>query len=96
MRLRLCRLAAALALFGTPVVAVAQVIPPRDLPGRERERFIEQQAPRAQPRGTAISLPSTVAPPGAESIRLVVSAVRITGSSSGAGSRCTPCRRRAG
>jgi hemolysin activation/secretion protein len=79
MRLRLCRLAAALALFGTPVVAVAQVIPPSDLPGRERERFIDPQPARAQPRGTVINLPSTVAPQGAESIRLVVSAVRITG-----------------
>ena len=63
-----CRLLAVLAMLFLPVVAVAQVIPPSAQPGRERERFVEPQAPRAQPGGV-IALPSTVAPPGAERIR---------------------------
>jgi hemolysin activation/secretion protein len=73
-----CRLLAVLAFLFLPAVAVAQVIPPSEQPGRERERFREPTAPRAQPGGT-ISLPSTVAPAGAESIRLTVSRVVITG-----------------
>jgi hemolysin activation/secretion protein len=79
----LCRYAAALALLGMPMAAVAQVIPiiPRsELPGREQQRFTEPQAPRAQPRGPVITLPSTVAPEGAASVKLVVRAVDITGS----------------
>jgi hemolysin activation/secretion protein len=68
---------AVLALLFLPVAAVAQVVP-GDLPGRERERFREPTAPRAQP-GTVITLPSTVAPAGAESIRLTVGRVVITG-----------------
>jgi hemolysin activation/secretion protein len=62
-----------------PVTAVAQVIPPSAQPGRERERFVEPQAPAARPGGATITLPSTVAPPGAEGIRLTVSRVVITG-----------------
>jgi len=62
-----------------PVSAVAQVIPPSAQPGRERERFVEPQGPRAQPVGPTISLPSTVAPAGAESIMLSVSRIVITG-----------------
>ena len=79
MLLSLCRLVAALAMVGMPVVAAAQVIPPSDLPGRERERFVEPPTARAQPRGTVITLPSTVAPAGADTVRLTISAVRITG-----------------
>ena len=37
----LCRVAAALAFIGIPTVAIAQLIPPTDQPGRERERFVE-------------------------------------------------------
>jgi hypothetical protein len=40
-----CRIAAALAMLAVPVVAVAQVIPPSEQPGRERERFIEPPRP---------------------------------------------------
>jgi hemolysin activation/secretion protein len=76
----LCRVAAALAITSIPVAAIAQVIPPSDLPGRERERFIEPPAARAQPRGPVITLPSTVAPPGAETVKLVISGVRLSGS----------------
>ena len=74
-----CRLLAVLAFLLLPAVAVAQVIPPSAQPGRERERFVDPQAPRAQPGGDTISLPSTVAPAGAEGIRLTISRVIITG-----------------
>ena len=86
MYLRLCRYAAALALLGMPTAAVAQLIPGRDvisgsnLPGQERQRFETPPAARAQPRGPVIALPSTVAPAGAESVKLVVRAVQVTGS----------------
>lgn len=73
-----CRLFAALAILLLPVGAAAQ-IPQSELPGRERQRFIEPQAPRAQPGGDTISLPSTVAPPGAEKITLTISRVVVTG-----------------
>src|SRR3954471_24033473 len=74
-----CRFWAVLAILFVPVTAVAQVIPPSAQPGRERERFVEPQAPAARPGGATITLPSTVAPPGAEGIRLTVSRVVITG-----------------
>ena len=73
-----CRLFAVLLML-VPVAAVAQVIPPDAQPGRERERFVEPQRPRAQPGGDNISLPSTVAPQGAERITLTISRVVITG-----------------
>ncbi len=60
--------------------AMAQVIPPSAQPGRERERFIQPPAPRAQPGGPAISLPSTVAPPGADKVKIVIRGVRVVGS----------------
>ena len=75
-----CRFFAVLAILCFPVVAAAQVIPPSEQPGRERERFIEPRAPRAQPGGT-IALPSTVAPSGAETIRLTIRRVVVTGAS---------------
>lgn len=73
------RLAAALAFFAVSTAAVAQVIPPSAQPGRERERFTEPPTPRAQPGGPAISLPSTVAPPGANKILLKLRGVHIVG-----------------
>ena len=76
----LCRVATALAFIGIPAVANAQLIPPSDQPGRERERFVEPTAPRAQPRGPVIALPSTVAPAGAEAITLTIRSVSVTGS----------------
>ena len=42
--------------------AIAQVIPPSEQLGRERERFTQPTAPQAQPGPGAISLPSTAAP----------------------------------
>jgi len=81
----LCRYAAALALLGMPVAAVAQVlpapiIPPSERPGREPQRFEQPVLPRAQPRGPVITLPSTVAPEGAESVKLVIRSIQVTGS----------------
>src|SRR5262245_28462705 len=74
----LIRTFAVLALTLLPVCAVAEVSR-GDLPGRERARFVEPAAPRARPGGDSISPPSTVAPGGAESIRLTISRVVITG-----------------
>jgi hemolysin activation/secretion protein len=74
-----CRLMAALAMVVAATAAMAQAVPPSVQPGRERERFTPPQAPLSQPGGTAISLPSTVAPPGAERIKVRVRAVRIDG-----------------
>src|ERR1044072_5977510 len=75
----ICRLLAVLLLL-LPAVAAAQPIPSGALPGTERTQVAPpQQGPRAQPIGGSISLPSTVAPPGAESIMLTVSRIVITG-----------------
>ena len=74
------RLFAALAILMLPVGAAAEVrVSPSDAPGRERERFVDPAPPRAQPGGGTISLPSTVAPAGAEKITLTISRVVITG-----------------
>jgi hemolysin activation/secretion protein len=69
---------AATLLFAS--AAVAQIIPPSEQLGRERERFTQPPAPQAQPGPGAISLPSTVAPTGAANITIIVRDVRITGS----------------
>jgi hemolysin activation/secretion protein len=74
------RLFAALAILLLPVGAAAEVrLSPGDAPGRERERFVDPAPPRAQPGGDSISLPSTVAPQGAERITLTISRVVVTG-----------------
>src|SRR5512132_3472809 len=75
-----CRIAAALAITGFTVTAYAQVIPPGDLAGRERQRFQQPPTAPAVSSGPAVSLPSTEAPPGAEGIFLVVRRVEIVGS----------------
>jgi hemolysin activation/secretion protein len=73
------RMIAAAAILTVSLPAVAQVIPPSELPGRERQRFEQPTPPRAQPGGAPITLPSTVAPPGAENIKVRVRGVRIEG-----------------
>ena len=72
------RVFAVLATLLLPFEAVAQ-IPSSEQPGRERDRFAEPPQARAQPGGGTISLPSTVAPAGAETITLTVSRVIVTG-----------------
>jgi hemolysin activation/secretion protein len=72
-------LIAILAIVGVSATATAQPVPPSAQPGRERERFVDPPAPRAQPGGT-ITLPSTVAPDGADAIRLTVRGFKIVGS----------------
>lgn len=62
------------------VQALAQVIPPGAQPGRERELFTQPPVPRAQPSGPTISLPSTVAPAGAEKVKIVIRSVTVVGS----------------
>jgi len=75
----ICRLLAVLALVLMPVVAAAQPIPSTAAPGREREQIAPPvQGPRAQPTAT-VTLPSTVAPAGAESLMLTISRIVITG-----------------
>jgi hemolysin activation/secretion protein len=69
-----------LAIVLLPIAANAQVIPPSEQPGRARERFVEPPAPKAQPRGPMITLPSTVAPSGADKITFVLRGITIVGS----------------
>ena len=81
-------IAAALAMASVSFAAVAQVVPPgaqivppSDQPGRERERerFERLPAPLAQPGGPAISVPGIEAPPGAAETKLVIRQIRIVG-----------------
>ena len=76
-----CRFLAALALlvFSQLLPAAAQIIPSSELPGRARERFEQPRAPLSQPGGAVVSLPSTVAPEGAEKLMVTVRGVRIVG-----------------
>src|SRR5260370_25620277 len=55
------------------------VIPPSVQPGREQQRFTEPPPPLSQPRGPAISLPSTVAPKGADRVKVFIRGVTIAG-----------------
>src|SRR6185437_1733379 len=74
-------LLAALALVSLMTTAAkAQVVPPSDLPGLERQRFIEPPAAQSQPAGPVVTLPSTVAPPGADKVFVLVQDVKVTGS----------------
>ena len=75
-----CRIGtiAVAAMLSASLTAYAQV-PPGDTPGRERGRFQEPEVPRAQPGGPSIRLPSTIAPQGADKIKLVLRSVRIVG-----------------
>lgn len=75
------------------MAAAAQVIPPAEQPGRQRERFEQLPAPQARPAGLAVTLPSTVAPKGAEKIFLRVRGVRIVGSTVYTGEQLAPLYR---
>jgi hemolysin activation/secretion protein len=76
-------LVAAVLWLAASAAASAQPVPPSipqsEQPGRVRERFTEPQAPLAEPAGRRIALPSTVAPEGAEKIRLMIRAIVIEG-----------------
>jgi hemolysin activation/secretion protein len=75
------RLLVAAAMLIASLPATAEIaVPGSELPGRERERFVQPQGPLSQPRGAVISLPSTVAPAGADKIMVIVRGVRVTGS----------------
>jgi hemolysin activation/secretion protein len=76
-----CRFSAALGLlvFSQLLPAAAQIIPSSELPGRARERFEQPRAPLSQPGRAVVSLPSTVAPEGAEKLMVTVRGVRIVG-----------------
>src|SRR5262245_20757016 len=67
------------AMLVASLPALAQVIPPSERPGRERERFEQPTPSLAQPGGPAISMPGTAAPPGADKIKLVLRGVRTVG-----------------
>jgi hypothetical protein len=62
------RAAAALAIIATCIganaAALAQLIPPSAMPGRERERFVDPPPPLSQPGGSVFSTP-TYSPSGA-------------------------------
>src|SRR4029079_1742415 len=74
------RLAAVAVLLGAAQSAVAEIaVPGSELPGRERERFVQRRAPLSPPGRRVISLPSTIAPAGAETLKVVVRAVTIEG-----------------
>ena len=75
-----CRIAAIVAMVTYSIAAAAQVIPPSERPGRERERFVEPQAPLARPGGPTVSLPSTAAPPGAATTSVHIREIRFIGS----------------
>jgi hemolysin activation/secretion protein len=79
-------IAAAVAMVCVSFAAVAQVVPsgaqlvpPSDQPGRERERFEPPAVPLAQPGGPAIAVPGIEAPPGAAETTLVIRQIRIVG-----------------
>lgn len=70
--------------------AASAQVPPSEQPGRERERFVEPPAPRAQPGGPTVTLPSTTAPAGAESITVVLTRVVIEGATVYSASELAP------
>ena len=73
--------AAAGALVCASSAAIAQVVvPPSDLPGRQRERFELPAVPLAKPGGPIITQPGVEAPPGAAETVLVVREITIIGS----------------
>jgi hemolysin activation/secretion protein len=73
-------IATAWAMVCVSFAAVAQIVPPSDLPGRERYRFETPSPPLAQPGGPTITLPGVEAPPGAAETRLRVRKFTIIGS----------------
>jgi hemolysin activation/secretion protein len=75
-----CRIVAALAMVSISSAAIAQIVPPSDLPGRERERFQLPTPPLAQPGGAPIAVQGAEAPPGADKVTLVIRRIQVVGS----------------
>jgi hemolysin activation/secretion protein len=73
-------IAVAVALVCASSAATAQIVPPSDLPGRQRERFETPPVPLAQPGGPIITQPGVEAPPGAAETALVIRQITIVGS----------------
>src|SRR5262249_31329635 len=72
--------AAAVAMVSASCAAVAQIIPPSELPGRERERFTQYpSAPTEELGGVTVGLPSALPPPSAANVTLIIRDVRISG-----------------
>jgi hemolysin activation/secretion protein len=68
-------------MVGVSSAAVAQVIPPSELPGRERERFTAYPTSPTETAGTpTVGLPSAAPPPGAASVFIVIRDVQVSGS----------------
>jgi hypothetical protein len=67
-----CRIVAVWAMVGASTAAVAQVIPPSELPGRERERFTTYPVTPFQPGAPIAGLPSAQPPPGTSDIKIVI------------------------
>ncbi len=74
-----CRIVAALAMVSVSFAAMAQVVPPSEQPGRERERFQLPTPPLAQPGGPPITVQGTDAPPGADQVVLVIRRISVVG-----------------
>jgi hemolysin activation/secretion protein len=72
-------IAAAAAMVCVSCAAVAQIVPPSEQPGRQRERFEQPAVPLAQPGGPVIALPGVDAPPGAAETTLRIRAIRVVG-----------------
>ena len=73
-----CRIMAVWTMVGASTAAVAQVIPPSELPGRERERFTTYPVTPFQPGAPIAGLPSACA--GTSDIKIVIRAVQVVGS----------------
>jgi hemolysin activation/secretion protein len=71
--------ALAMAMASISFAAVAQIVPPSDQPGRERQRFEVPVVPLAQPGGAIVTTPGVEAPPGAKETTLVIRKVKVTG-----------------
>ncbi len=64
------RVIVAAVLLLASSAAIAQLVPPSEQPGRQRERFEIPSGPLAQPGGPAIGTPSLDVPPGADAVIL--------------------------
>lgn len=73
------RVVAAWVMVCATSAATAQVIPPSELPGRERERFTTYPTAPTLPGAPLIGLPSAAPTPGSSDVKIVIRGVAITG-----------------